>query len=110
MSPLPMLVLLIVGHALADYPLQGDFLSKAKNRFAPIPGVPWYQAMGSHAIIQGGFVGMITGSIALGVAEAIAHFAIDDLKCQGGINFNVDQIAHVACKILWWSIVLVWLP
>ena len=32
---------LMVGHALADYPLQGDFLAKAKNRTAPIPGVPW---------------------------------------------------------------------
>jgi hypothetical protein len=37
---------LIAGHALADYPLQGDFLSRAKNRSAPIPGFPWWQAHG----------------------------------------------------------------
>lgn len=33
---------LVAGHALADYPLQGDFLARAKNRAAPIPGVPWF--------------------------------------------------------------------
>lgn len=30
--------LMLAGHALADYPLQGDFLAKAKNRANPIPG------------------------------------------------------------------------
>lgn len=35
-------LMLLAGHALCDYPLQGDFLAKAKNRAAPLPGVPWY--------------------------------------------------------------------
>jgi hypothetical protein len=34
---------LVAAHALCDYPLQGDFLARAKNRAAPIAGVPWYQ-------------------------------------------------------------------
>lgn len=46
MTPELMLTALIAGHFLCDYPLQGDFLSKAKNRVNPIPGVPWYQASG----------------------------------------------------------------
>ena len=38
---LTLLILLLVAHALADYPLQGDFLAKAK--FGTIPGIPgWY--------------------------------------------------------------------
>lgn len=49
-------IALLAGHALADYPLQGDFLSKAKNRTAPIPGVPWQQALGAHVVIHGAFV------------------------------------------------------
>ena len=32
MSPIEMALALIAAHAVADYPLQGDFLSKAKNR------------------------------------------------------------------------------
>lgn len=95
------LFLLLFAHALADYPLQGDFLSKAKNRTAALPGVPWYQAMGAHAVIHGGFVYIITGSVTLGIFEVIAHFVIDNLKCEGEISFNLDQALHVACKVAW---------
>lgn len=95
------LALLIAGHAIADYPLQGDFLAKAKNRFAPIPGVPWYQALGAHSIIHGGFVGVITGSLWLGLAETVVHFLIDDAKCAGRISYNTDQSLHIACKVAW---------
>lgn len=98
---LTLLLALIVAHALCDYPLQGDFLSKAKNRTAPIAGVPWYQAMAAHAAIQGGAVTLLTGSVVLGVAEFVAHFIIDDLKCRGRLSFNADQALHVACKVLW---------
>jgi len=103
------LTLLIVGHALADYPLQGEFLAKAKNRFAPVPGVPWYQALGAHAVIHGGAVGVITGSIVLGVLEALSHMLIDDLKCGHRISYNVDQLLHVVCKFAWLGL-LAWGP
>lgn len=96
-----MLMAMIVWHALADYPLQGDFLAKAKNRMAPIPGVPWYQALGAHAAIHAGGVGFITGSAWLGLAEFAAHFLIDDAKCRGRIGFNADQAMHMACKAAW---------
>lgn len=101
MSFLEMFLLLVSAHALADYPLQGDFLAKAKNASAPIPGVPWWQALWAHAAIHGGFVGVITGSVWLGLAEAGAHVAIDHAKCRGWIGYNVDQAAHIACKVAW---------
>lgn len=100
-------VLLLMAHCLADYPLQGDFLSKAKNPKAPIPGVPWYQAMGAHAMIQGGFVYIIMGSLLLGMLEVVAHFVIDCAKCQGRLSFNQDQALHVACKLLWVTLALI---
>lgn len=103
-DPIQMFGLLMVGHAIADYPLQGDFLARAKNRTAPIPGVPWQQALGAHALIHAGFVGVITGSIALAVCEFAAHWITDDLKCRGKINFNTDQAIHLICKVVWCAI------
>ena len=105
--------LLVVAHALADYPLQGEFLSKAKNRKSPIPGVPWYQALGAHSVIHGGFVGGIIGAVnpsaglVLGTVEAVAHSVIDDAKCQGRISYNLDQALHIGCKIAWVAILAV---
>lgn len=93
--------LLIAGHALADYPLQGDFLAHGKNRTAPIPGVPWQHPMAAHCAIHGGVVGLITGSLWLGLAEAVAHWFIDDAKYRGRFGYHTDQALHVACKVLW---------
>jgi hypothetical protein len=92
---------LVAAHALCDYPLQGDFLSKAKNRAAPIPGVPWWQALMAHSFIHGGAVAIITGSWWLGLAEIAVHAFTDDAKCQGQIDFNTDQAIHIAAKSFW---------
>ncbi len=94
-----LLVYLILAHLLADYALQGDFMAKAKNRYAPIPGVPAMTVLLSHAFIHAAFVHLITGSIYCAAFEAGAHAAIDDWKCQGGITFNADQLLHVLCKV-----------
>lgn len=93
--------LLVLAHFVADYPLQGDFLSKAKNRLAPIPGVPWYQALAAHSGIHAGLVGIVTGSPVLGFAEFAIHAATDDAKCQGRLTYNQDQAIHIGCKVLW---------
>lgn len=92
---------LLVAHALADYPLQGDFLARAKNHVTPIPGVPWYQALGAHALIHAGAVAFLTHSLTLGLLEFIAHVAIDYAKCDGRTTLNQDQALHVGCKVLW---------
>lgn len=95
------LVLMIFAHYLCDYPLQGDFLARAKNQTAPIPGVPWWQAMTAHAAIHAGAVYIITGWWVLFVLEFIAHFIIDRAKCRGLINYNIDQVSHLICKVIW---------
>lgn len=96
-----LLAKLIVAHYVADYPLQGDFLAAGKNHVKPIPGVPWYQALIAHAAIHAGFVWLLTGSPTLAGIELIAHAAIDWLKCDGRISYNVDQGLHLACKALY---------
>lgn len=101
MTLLEILGLLIAGHMLADYPLQGDFLSKAKNHLAPISGVPWYQALGGHATIHAGAVGIITGSFVLAIAEGIMHAIIDYNKCAKHLSYNQDQGLHIICKLIW---------
>ncbi len=94
---------MLIGHAVADYPLQGDWLSKAKNhKMELVPGeVIWPGALLSHAAIQAGAVKLATGSWLLAGLEFIAHTAIDYAKCDGRLRYNADQFAHVGCKILW---------
>lgn len=92
---------LCIGHALADYPLQGDFLAKGKNRFQPLPGVPWYWCLAAHAAIHAGFVWLLTGYAELAAMEFIAHCLIDDSKCEGTFGFDADQILHILCKVGW---------
>ncbi len=101
MTGFELLFALLVWHALADYPLQGDFLAKAKNRMTPLPGVPWWQALGAHSLIHAGGVAVLAGSLWLGAAEFAFHFLIDNAKCSGKIGFNTDQAMHVACKVAW---------
>lgn len=96
------LLYLFAAHALADFPLQGDFLTKGKNRFNPLPGVPWYWCMMAHCLIHAGAVTLITGKWWLGVAEFMVHFVVDDLKCGGHTTFDEDQHIHYFCKVVWW--------
>ena len=98
---LDLFLIMVFAHALADYPLQGDFLSKAKNHTNPIAGVPWYQALFAHSAIHAGFVGVITGSMWLALAEFAVHTATDYAKCNGRISYNTDQAIHIACKLVW---------
>lgn len=101
MNRFTLVILLFAGHALCDYPLQGDFLAKGKNHKLPIFGVPWYQCLGAHALIHAGMVLLITHSPLLAVAEFIIHAATDYIKCDGRITFNQDQAIHYACKLVW---------
>lgn len=97
-----LLVLLLAGHALADYPLQGDFLAQGKNRHTALGAVWWPHALTSHALIHAGFVTALTGSALLGIAEFAVHWVTDWLKCENRIGINTDQTIHVACKLAWW--------
>lgn len=95
---LHVLAALVIAHALCDYPLQGDFLSKAKSPAAPLPDVPWPWALGAHCAIQAGGVWIVTGSLVLAIAEFVAHWWIDVAKCWRRISFSTDQVLHLATK------------
>jgi hypothetical protein len=81
-DPATMLFLLLAGHAIADYPLQGSFLAEGKNRHTTLGREYWPHALAAHAVIHGGFVVAVTGSAALGIAETVAHGITDWMKCE----------------------------
>lgn len=102
-----MLFWLLVGHALADYPLQGDWLSKAKNvTLNLVPGESiWVGAMTCHCLIHAAMVLIATGSWAACLTELVMHFGIDYCKCKGSISYNTDQALHAGCKV--WYVCLI---
>lgn len=102
-----LLILLVFCHFLADYPLQGDFLARAKNRYTSIPGVPWWQAMAAHCGIHAGFVYLLTSCWPLALLEFAVHWVTDWAKCRRDIGFNFDQAIHIVSKAVWAFIVVV---
>ena len=101
---------LLIAHALFDYPLQGDFLSKNKNRHYKdeinnVKGL-WIHCLTSHSILHAGSVWLITGSFIIGIMEFVLHWIIDFLKCEGITNFHSDQFLHVLCRILY--VIILW--
>jgi hypothetical protein len=96
---------LVIGHAVADYPLQGEFLAMCKNRRFLVrlkdpqrPPELWVYCMAAHCLIHAGAVWVITGSVALGVVELVLHWLLDQAKCEGKTTFAMDQWGHVVCK------------
>jgi hypothetical protein len=94
-----LLFLLIAAHALADFPLQGQYLSDAKNPRHPIGAQLWRWALPYHGMIHGGFVFLITGSFGLALGEVALHIAVDYNRCMNRISFNQDQTLHIAYKV-----------
>lgn len=92
---------LIIGHFIADFPLQGDFLAKAKNHVNPIAGVNPIFCLLAHSAIQAGMVWYITGYGPLALVEFFLHAAIDYNKSENNIDFSSDQILHILCKIVY---------
>ncbi|BCU75423.1 DUF3307 domain-containing protein [Luteolibacter sp. LG18] len=99
---------LLIGHALADYPLQGAFLAKAKDRHSDsgamfaesvAPKGLWIHALTAHSLVHAGAVWLVTGSVLLALVELVLHWIIDFAKCEGWTGFTADQLLHVLCKI-----------
>ena len=105
---------LLIGHALADFPLQGEFLSITKNRrFQPpadgkYPVSPrlWIYCLSVHSLIQAGAVWIITTSPLLGFIEFVVHWLIDFVKCEGATGFEFDQWLHIGTKVVY--VILIW--
>ena len=106
----------VIGHALADYPLQGEFLAMGKNRHhaSSLPntgrGSPshvWVHCLTSHSLIHAGTVWIVTGLFSYAVAEFVLHWIIDYLKCENVTSFTQDQLLHMVCKGVF--VFLLWL-
>jgi hypothetical protein len=89
------LAALLVGHFLADGPLQPGELSRGKRGPAAL------QMLIVHGAVHGLAVAVVTGSPLLGVLELITHAAIDGAKCRGWFGLKTDQALHFACKACW---------
>ena len=102
------LLWMLIGHALCDYPLQGDWLSKAKNQTLQLVEGEDISvgAMICHAGIHAGAVKLATGSWILAMFEFGTHGLIDLGKCEGNYGYNTDQMMHVACKVAWWLLLI----
>lgn len=93
---LTMALMLLGAHWVCDYPLQGDFLAKAKQN-----GPLRIYHLLAHAGIHGAAVALVTGNVWLGLAEWLAHAVIDELKVRGKTTFAQDQVLHIICKAIW---------
>lgn len=112
-------VYLIMGHALADFALQSEAMASGKNRNRPVdlskipPGqkimTVWPYWLGSHCLIHGGMVGLLTGCVGLAIAETAVHWCIDFLKCENITGIHMDQFLHFNCKVLWVFILAGWI-
>ncbi|WP_455872874.1 DUF3307 domain-containing protein [Rhizobium yanglingense] len=89
-------LMLLATHWLLDYPLQGQFLSDAKQS-----GPLRVYHLITHSGIQGTGVAVVTGSVWLGLLEWTAHAIIDEAKVRGKTTFAQDQALRIACKIVW---------
>ena len=97
---------LLIGHAFADYPLQGRFLALHKDRNYHDPDCRrpdglWIHCLFAHSLIHAGFVWFITGRVFLGFVELVIHLLLDLLKCEKRTSFHIDQLLHVASKALY---------
>ena len=89
--------LLMCAHALCDFQLQSPNMWSEKR-----PGQPqWLYYMAAHALISGGAVYLVTGSLFLGILETIWHAVIDTWKCNDRIDFHIDQLLHVLFRIVY---------
>lgn len=106
------LLALLMGHAVADFALQSDWMAKHKHPWMPIdlktvppgqtPQVIWPYVLGAHGLIHGAAVWIVTGRWEFGLAESILHSLIDAGKCANRYGIHQDQGLHLLCKLLWW--------
>ena len=106
-EPFRLFFALLIGHMVADYALQTEFLAVGKNhrRPKPLPGVfgetrgVWVHCLTAHSLIHGGAVWILTGSMLLALIETVLHWVIDFVKSEGLSNLHMDQFLHILCKV-----------
>jgi hypothetical protein len=105
MAAFNLLLVLSMGHFVADFALQGDRMATEK---CPGQGVVlhWRWWLCAHAAIHGFFVAVITGVPLLGLAEWLVHGLIDLGKCRRCYQMGRDQSLHLLCKVAWTVVAL----
>ena len=98
-GPLALFFAFVVIHALADFPLQGDYIARQKSRTLSDSRSDWIVALVAHCVIHAGGVWLVSGSLALAGVEFLLHGVIDLGKGEEKFGIATDQIFHVLCKV-----------
>lgn len=98
-GPFALFFAFAIAHALADYPLQGDYLARMKCRDQASNFWEWFCALTAHSLVQAGGVWIVSGSVVLGFSELLLHWLIDLGKGEGKFGYATDQFLHLACKV-----------
>ncbi len=98
-GPYALFAAFLVMHALADFPLQGDYIAKQKARRHADNNSVWIVALTAHCIIHAGGVWLVSGSLALGCVEFVLHALIDIGKGEEKFGLVTDQLLHLTCKL-----------
>lgn len=114
LNPWALLFALIIGHAFADFPLQGKFLAIRKNRHiksidytGDSPPQLWIYCLSAHALVHAGTAWLILAGFGVATAvvyafiEFVLHWVIDFGKCEKWTNFHQDQALHVLSKAVY---------
>lgn len=105
-----MLFKLLIAHAFADFAFQTPWIAANKNRHSVPQGYDpklhgaqqsiWPYVLTSHALIHGGMVLLVTGSILAAVIETCSHWIIDFGKCEEWYGIHTDQFLHILTKVI----------
>ncbi len=98
-GPFALFFAFAIMHALADFPLQGEYLARMKVRDQTTILPEWIIALTAHSLIQAGGVWLVSGSAILGATELGLHWLIDLGKGEGKFGYVTDQWLHLACKL-----------
>ena len=98
-GPLVLFFAFAIVHALADFPLQGDFLAKQKSRGTSSSTSEWLIALSAHCLIQAGGVWLVSGSAVFAAVELVLHGLIDIGKGERKFGIVTDQALHLLCKL-----------
>lgn len=98
----------VIAHALADFPLQGDYLAREKQRRTASSRESWIVALSAHSAIHAGGVWIVSGLALVGLVELILHWLIDWGKGEDRFGYATDQILHLACKACY-VLVIFWI-
>ena len=98
-GPLALFFAFAIMHALADFPLQGEFLAIQKSRRTANDRSMWVVALTAHCLIQAGGVWLVSGSMAFAATELLLHGLIDLGKGEQRFGIVTDQVLHLLCKL-----------